>query len=70
MNKELIIKKAFDDVVWMAIRYANGRHTYAPSMVREAVNAFKEVFPDWQLKADKTINLICLNNNYGMGNNI
>jgi hypothetical protein len=54
----------------MAIRYANGRHTYDPSMVREAVNAFKEVFPDWQLKADKTINLIYLKKNYGMGNNI
>jgi len=27
---------AFDDIIWMATRYAHGRHTYAPSMVRDA----------------------------------
>ena len=50
-----ILKHCFDDVIWMAIRYAHGRATYAPSMVRGAVNNFKKVFPDWELKYDHTI---------------
>ena len=49
------LKRCFDDTIWMAIRYAHGRHTYAPSMVRDAVNNFKKVFPDWKLKEDKVI---------------
>lgn len=55
-NKEKeILKKCFEDVVWMAIRYADTRHTYAPSMVRDAVNKFKEIFPDWNPQFDITI---------------
>ncbi|WP_299523559.1 hypothetical protein [uncultured Lutibacter sp.] len=50
-----VLKKCFDDVVWMAIRYADGRHTYAPDMVKCAINEFKKVFPDWELKEDITI---------------
>ena len=49
------LKKCFEDTIWMAIRYADGRHTYAPSMVRDAVKNFKEIFPDWELKHDITI---------------
>lgn len=50
-----VIKSCFDDTIWMAIRYAHGRHTYSPSMVRDAVNNFKKVFPDWKLKKDRVI---------------
>ena len=50
-----ILKNCFDDTIWMAIRYAHGRHTYAPSMIRNAVSNFKKVFPDWKLKEDRTI---------------
>lgn len=50
-----ILKKCFEDVVWMAIRYAHGRMTYAPYMVRDAVKEFKKVFPDWEMKPDITI---------------
>ena len=50
-----ILKSCFDDTIWMAIRYAHGRHTYAPSMIRDAVNNFKKVFPDWELKEDRVI---------------
>ena len=50
-----LLKSCFDDTIWMAIRYAHGRHTYAPSMIRDAVNNFKKVFPDWQLKEDRVI---------------
>ena len=39
----------------MAIRYADGRHTYAPSMVRRAVKVFEEVYPDFKIKEDRTI---------------
>ncbi len=49
------LKYAFENTLWMAIRYAHGRHTYAPSDVRDAVGIFKEVFPDFKLKDDKVI---------------
>ena len=50
-----MLKSCFEDTIWMAIRYAHGRHTYAPSMVRGAVNNFKKVFPDWEVKEDVVI---------------
>lgn len=50
-----ILKKCFEDVVWMAVRYADGRMTYAPHIVRDAVKQFKKVFPDWEIKEDTTI---------------
>lgn len=50
-----LLKEAFESTIWMAIRYADGRHTYAPSDVREAVYKFKQVFPDWTPKPDVTI---------------
>jgi hypothetical protein len=49
MSKETdILKKAYEDVIWMAIRYANGRATYAPSMVRDSIKEFQKVFSDWK----------------------
>jgi len=36
----------------MAIRYAHGGNTYAPSMVRDAVKSLKRIKPDWKLKDD------------------
>jgi hypothetical protein len=54
-KREGILKQCFEDVIWMAVRYAHGRHTYAPSMVRDAISDFKELFPDWELKEDETI---------------
>jgi len=50
-----ILKTCFEDTIWMAIRYAHGRHTYAPSMVRDAIINFKKIFPDWELREDITI---------------
>jgi len=55
MNEKEILKKAFEDVIWAAIRYAHGRHTYAPDMVRDAVRDFQKVFPEWKPKRDITI---------------
>lgn len=54
-DKLEIMRKAFSDVIWMAIRYAHGRHTYAPSMVREAIMNVRSVFPDFELKEDSTL---------------
>jgi hypothetical protein len=50
-----VLKHCFEEVIWMAIRYANGRHTYAPDMVRDAVKKYKEVNLDFVLKHDITI---------------
>lgn len=49
------LKKCFEDTIWMSIRYAHGRHTYAPGMVRDAVKNFKKVFPDWKPREDKAL---------------
>lgn len=49
------LKKAFDDVIWQAARYAHGRSTCAPSMVRDAVALRREVDPDWTLEPDQAV---------------
>lgn len=54
-EKEKELRKCFEDTIWMAIRYANGRHTYAPYVVRDAVNTYKKLYPDWELKFDDII---------------
>ena len=55
MNKEQKLLSAYEDVVWMAIRYAHGRSTYAPSMVRESIKRIQEIYPHWQPKKDPAI---------------
>jgi hypothetical protein len=34
---------------------ADGRHTYAPDTVRDAIKQFQMVFPDWKPRQDQTI---------------
>lgn len=53
-DKQLLYE-AYTEIIWMAMRYANGRHTYAPSMVRSSIRRFQEVFPDWKPKFDEVI---------------
>ena len=55
MNKEQKLLSAYEDVVWMAIRYAHGRSTYAPSMVRESIKRIQEIYPDWKPQKDPAI---------------
>ena len=58
MNKDkkiLKLKQAYEEIYWMAMRYANGRSTYAPSMVRDSIKTFQEVFPDWKPRRDSTL---------------
>ena len=50
-----LMREAFEDVIWMAIRYAHGRHTYAPDMIRKAIAEVEKIFPDFELKKDDTI---------------
>ena len=50
-----ILKRCFEDVIWMAIRYADGRHTMAPSIVRDAIKDYQKVNPNWKPKADGVI---------------
>lgn len=57
MKDTEILKKAYEDVIWMAIRYAHGRLTYAPSMVRDSIKNFQKVFPSWKPKHDITLKL-------------
>lgn len=40
------VKKAIKDIFWMARRYANGRHTYAPSMFNNAYDILRDAIPD------------------------
>jgi hypothetical protein len=56
-DKEKIqkLRNCFTETIWMAIRYAHGRHTYAPGMVRDAISEFKEIFPEWEPKEDIVI---------------
>ena len=54
-KEEQELKSAIEDILWMAARYAHGRHTYAPQTVRDSVAVFKRIFPDLKIKQDKVI---------------
>lgn len=54
-HKENTLRRCFEDTIWMAIRYAHGRHTYAPGMVRDAVESYREIYPDWKPREDITL---------------
>lgn len=46
------LKEIIDDTLWMAIRYAHGRHTYAPSIIRSSVKTLKKLYPKFKLRRD------------------
>jgi hypothetical protein len=52
-----ILRDVLEDITWMAVRYAHGRHTVAPSAVRSAVRKIKEVYPDFKLESDRTLHI-------------
>ena len=54
-SDEKRLQAAIEDILWMAARYAHGRHTYAPSTVRDSVEVFKDVFPEFKIKQDYVI---------------
>ncbi len=55
MNKETELKTMLEDILWMAARYAHGRHTYAPSMIRQVVANMKRLYPEWEPRKDDSI---------------
>ena len=47
-NEKIIrLTGAFEGVIGMAIKYANGKQTLDPLNVRVAIETYKEVYPDW-----------------------
>ena len=54
-RKVSLLKSIIRDTFWMARRYAHGRHTYTPSMVRDAYKILKKHFPDLVPQSDITI---------------
>jgi hypothetical protein len=54
-KQEQQLKQCFEDTIWMAIRYAHRRRTFAPSIVRDAVKLYQSIYPDFKLKDDKVI---------------
>ena len=64
MTDQEKLTKAFEDTIWMAIRYAHGRSTYAPSMVRDAVKLMQDVYPDWEPRPDPTIEPLIRDQSY------
>ena len=42
-TREIILEKIIQDTFWMARRYAHGRHTYSPTVVREAFKQLKDL---------------------------
>ena len=54
-SDEKKLQLAIENILWMAARYAHGRHTYAPSMVRDSVEVFTSIFPEFKIKQDPVI---------------
>ena len=54
-SDEKKLQSAIENILWMAARYAHGRHTYAPSTVRESVEVFTSIFPEFKIKQDHVI---------------
>jgi hypothetical protein len=54
-NKIKILKQIIKDTFWMARRYANGRHTYAPYMLRDSYILLQKHFPELVPPHDITI---------------
>ena len=48
------LKEAFDDIIWMAIRYAHGRYTFSPYTVRKACE-IRAKYGDFHIKEDSTL---------------
>lgn len=53
--REEELLKIIKGIFWMARRYAHGRHTYAPDMVRKAYKYLKRWYPDFEFRHDVVI---------------
>ena len=50
-----VLWSVIKDTMYMAIRYANGCHTFAPHIVRDAIKQLKNIDPKFKLKYDDVI---------------
>ena len=61
MNREKELEKIIIDTFWMAERYACGRRTYAPEIIKESKNKLKEL--GIVMREDKELEKIKAENN-------
>ena len=54
-QKVACLEQIVKDTFWMARRYAHGRHTYAPCMVRDSYYLLKKYFPELVPDFDVTL---------------
>ena len=54
-NDVISLYRLVNDILWMAVRYAHGRHTYALGIIRHSVKTMHRLYPDWNLKKDEII---------------
>ena len=54
-QRVLSLQEIINRLLPFAIRYANGRHTYAPGIIRDVVSQMRKMYPDFKLKEDITI---------------
>jgi len=55
MDNMRVSQKTIEDLLWMAARYAHGRHTYAPGIIRDAVKEMQQSDPAWSPRMDVTM---------------
>ena len=54
-KRERKLKEMVENLLWMAARYADGRNTYAPHIIRDVVDDMKDMYKGWKPKTDITI---------------
>lgn len=54
-ENERHLLRIISNIIWMAARYAHGRHTYAPGIIRETVKELKTMYKDFEVDQDKII---------------
>lgn len=54
-QREMALKYIINEILWQAARYAHGRHTFAPSIIRDTVKTMQRLYPDWKPKKDHVI---------------
>ena len=54
-DREKQLKEIIDKILHMAIRYSHGRHSTSSAMIRDAVETLKNLYPNFKLDRDNTI---------------
>lgn len=59
------MKHVFREVLWMAARYADGRSTYAPGMVNQAIDVAKRAGIEIEPDATRGCRVYCTDGSFG-----